>query len=177
MERNELIWGLMAVKKGQENIDLLAIAPSRRSCKAFLARGNHADLNHRTNLIEKNSLHELKVDHVSSSRNENQSWSIDIKRWKNTHRTFSECFYSFSRNNIMAAKIPRYILSRQQSASKHVVLFMLWYFMWKIGLRLKFSSLSVDWFLNPTDFEVKVKSTQLKVKFLIFPMLTTFSFF
>lgn len=49
------------------------------------------------------------------------------------------CF--FIKNHIMAAKIPRYILLEQKSVLKHVVLFMLWRSMWKIGCLLMFNSL------------------------------------
>lgn len=39
MERNELIWSLMVIKKGQEDVDITLVACSKkRSLSNFLAR-------------------------------------------------------------------------------------------------------------------------------------------
>lgn len=35
MERNELIWSLMAIKKGQENIDIVSMTSSKKYFKGF----------------------------------------------------------------------------------------------------------------------------------------------
>lgn len=151
MERNErkLLWGFEGVEKGQENVDITLGSKKRTKKvyrKEFLARSRR---------LYRGAREEIKAWNLNRIFDRSQVVVPEHSRLpKSTKAVLSKpstrrqtiscrlllplpCLWA--KNHIMAAKKQRrreeknFHATKAESTSKHVVLFMLWYFMWKIG--------------------------------------------